>query len=122
MTGGVGAVGMVRVAALRGAESGTRRVRFEEPLDANLLAQVRLARCKFDVASLRALVELLPCKSSRRSIVVGDAPASHMFVAAMYAHGNFYGVSSSCREFESVVKYLTASVRSTGTPITRVAF
>ena len=78
----------------------------------NLLAQVRLARCKFDVASLRALVELLPCRSSRHSVAVGDAPASHMFLAGMYAHGNFYGVSSSCREFESVVKYITASVRS----------
>ena len=103
---------MVRVAALRGAQGSTRRVRFEEPLDVNLLAQVRLARCKFDAATLRALVELLPCRSSRRLAVVGNAPASHTFVAGVYAHGIFYGVSSSCREFESVVKYLTAFVRS----------
>ena len=53
-----------------------------------------------------------PGWNSRRSVVVGDAPASHMFVAGMYAHGNFYGVSSSCKEFESEVKYITASVRS----------
>ena len=51
-------------------------------------------------------------KTPRRSAVVGEAPASHVFVAGMYAHGGFYGVTSSCREFESLVKYLTAFVRS----------
>ena len=84
------------VATLRAVSgAGKGRVKFEEPSDVNLLAQARLALCKFDTALVRALVELLPSAVSQRpQVLCGKESRPHLFVAGMYAHG---GVSMGSR-------------------------
>ena len=113
-----------KLAALRGVSGSAsikpgrcKHVTFEEPGDANLLCEERLARQRFDAASMRALVDLLPelqlgdhvCPSP--GVVEAESPP-HLFVAGVHVSGGKVEVTRSCSDLPVVVRYMTAFVRA----------
>ncbi|CAE7599592.1 GIP, partial [Symbiodinium sp. CCMP2456] len=94
-----------------------KRVAFEEPGDANLLCDERLARQRFDAASMRALVDLLPelqfgdHAGPSPGVVEAENPP-HLFVAGVHVSGGKIEVTRSCSDLPAVVRYMTAFVRA----------